>query len=84
MRSYETVMRGTKFGPVVVPGSSITSTLVLLLEHKVDPSISMPRREKAAKAVHGQFVMGLDEPMALPPEQIRIIKTWIDQGAKDN
>ncbi len=40
--SYETVMKGTKFGPVITPGSSLTSSLVMLIEHRSDPSISMP------------------------------------------
>ncbi len=84
VESYETVMKGTKLGPVITSGSSVSSTLVVLLEHKADPSIGMPRREKAAKAVHGIFVMGLEEPMSLPLEQIEVIKTWIDQGAKNN
>ena len=36
-------MKGTKLGSVIVPGSSISSTLVILIEHKADPSINMPR-----------------------------------------
>jgi hypothetical protein len=40
---YDDVMRGTKFGPVIVPGSSVSSTLARLIEHKADPSINMPQ-----------------------------------------
>ena len=40
--SYDTIMKGTKFGPVITPGSSLTSSLVMLIEHRSDPSISMP------------------------------------------
>ena len=40
--SYETILKGTKFGPVIVPGSSIDSSLMRLIDHQVDPSIRMP------------------------------------------
>lgn len=40
--SYEGLMAGTKFGPVVKPGSSVSSSLYLLVAGKADPSIRMP------------------------------------------
>jgi len=40
--SYEHVMRGTKYGPVIVPGSSTSSTLYRLIAGETDPSIRMP------------------------------------------
>jgi hypothetical protein len=40
--SYETILKGTKFGPVIVPGSSIDSSLMRLIDHQVDPAIRMP------------------------------------------
>ena len=40
--SYETIMKGTKFGPVIVPGSSIDSSLMRLIDHQADPAIRMP------------------------------------------
>jgi len=40
--SYEGVMRGTRFGRVVIPGDNLTSALVMLIEGRADPSISMP------------------------------------------
>ena len=43
MENYDAVMKGTKFGPVIVAGSHISSTLVLLLERKGHPSINMPK-----------------------------------------
>lgn len=43
VESYDDVMKGTKFGPVIVPGSSVSSTLERLIEHKADPSINMPQ-----------------------------------------
>jgi len=43
VESYSDVMKGTKFGPVVVPGSSVSSTLQRLVEHKAHPSLNMPQ-----------------------------------------
>jgi uncharacterized membrane protein len=42
VESYSDVMKGTKFGPVIVPGSSVSSTLQRLIEHKAHPSLNMP------------------------------------------
>lgn len=40
--SYENIMKGTKFGAVVVPGSHVSSTLYRLVSGQADPSIRMP------------------------------------------
>ncbi len=40
--SYEEIMKGTKFGAVVVPGSRVSSTLYRLVSGQADPSIRMP------------------------------------------
>jgi len=40
--SHEALMKGTKFGAVVVPGSSVSSTLYRLVSGQADPSIRMP------------------------------------------
>lgn len=42
MSSYESLMKGTKFGPVVKPGDPLTSALNMLVEGRVDPKIRMP------------------------------------------
>lgn len=67
METYEDFMKGTNFGPVIVPGSGFSSTLAILIEHKGDPSLNMPHKKNP-----------------LPEEDIETIKTWIDQGAKNN
>ena len=41
--SYDGVMQGTQFGPVVVPYQSFASTLVYVLEHPLSPQVAMPR-----------------------------------------
>ena len=43
VESYENIMRGTKYGPVIQPGQSLASTLKVLLEHKADSKINMPK-----------------------------------------
>jgi hypothetical protein len=45
--SYDGLMKGTQFGPVVVPGSSVSSTLYRLVSGQADPSIRMPHGQAA-------------------------------------
>lgn len=66
--SYETLMKGTQFGPVVLPGDPLTSVLVMLIEGRVDPSLKMP---------HG----GATTPSQ---DEILTIRRWVEQGAKNN
>jgi hypothetical protein len=40
--SYASIMKGTKLGPVIVPGSAESSTLYRLVAGKADPKINMP------------------------------------------
>lgn len=42
MDSYQSIMDGTRFGPVVEPGSAMTSSLYLLVSGKGELTISMP------------------------------------------
>jgi len=42
MSSYESLMKGGKFGPFVIPGDPMSSTLNMLVEGRADPSIRMP------------------------------------------
>ena len=47
MSSYESLMKGGKFGPFVIPGDPFTSTMNMLVEGRAHPSIHMPHgREK--------------------------------------
>lgn len=68
MSSYESLMKGTRFGPVIKAGDSLSSTLVILVEGRADPSIKMP---------HG------DRP-SLSAAEIKTLRQWIDQGAAKN
>ena len=73
---YEAVMKGTKFGAVVVPGSSMSSSLYLVVALKTDPQIHMPPHHDVSLAEGRGF--------ALSEENVKVIQGWIDQGAKDN
>jgi uncharacterized membrane protein len=43
--TYEAVMKGTRYGPVVIPGNSVSSTLARLITGKADASINMPHNK---------------------------------------
>jgi hypothetical protein len=45
--SYDSIMKGTKFGPVVVAGDPLSSSLYRLVAGKVDPSIRMPHGKES-------------------------------------
>lgn len=74
--SYDSVMKGTALGAVVVPGSSISSTLYRVIAGKTDPEIRMPPHHEESWAA------GRGAP--LTDDEIRLIAGWIDQGAKNN
>ena len=68
MRTYKSLMKGTKFGSVVNPGNSFTSILIQTIEGRVHASIKMP--------------YGMDGGLA--KDKIALMKKWVVQGAKDN
>ena len=68
MSTYQSLMKGTRFGPIIKAGDSLSSTLVILVEGRADPSIKMP---------HG------DRP-SLSAAEIKALRQWIDQGALNN
>jgi hypothetical protein len=68
MHSYETLMQGTRYGPVIQPGDSSHSILNMLVEGRADASMRMP---------HGR-----DEP--LTQGEIEALRLWVEQGARNN
>ena len=46
MATYDDLMRGTIYGPVIVPGDSRHSILNMLVEGRADPSMRMPHGRK--------------------------------------
>lgn len=69
MTSYEGLMKGTKYGPVIVPGNSEASTLSKLLTG-TNRGLKMP--------------MGLNASGTLDRQYILTIRKWVKQGAKNN
>lgn len=76
LKDYASLMKGTKFGPVIVAGDSESSTLYRLIDHKADPEIQMPP--------HHEVALASKKLKPLTSGQIKTIKMWIDQGAKNN
>ena len=68
MASYEGLMKGTNNGPMVIAADVEGSNMLVLMEGRADPSISMP---------HG-------EQQPVPKQDIETIRLWIKQGAKNN
>ena len=68
MSTYQGLMKGTRFGPVIKPGDSFTSIFIQVIEGRVHASIKMP--------------YGMNGGLA--KEKISVLKKWVDQGAKDN
>lgn len=46
LTSYEGVMKGTNFGPMIIPGDPDNSNLMMLIDWRVRPEIHMPYRKK--------------------------------------
>ncbi len=76
LTGYDEVMKGTKFGQVVVPGSRMSSSLYLVVAGKTAPEIRMPPHNEESFA-EGRGVM-------LSADAIETIGLWIDQGARNN
>jgi len=68
MSSYDDLMKGGQFGPMVIAGDAEGSNMLVLMEGRADPSISMP---------HG-------EQKPVSKADIKKIRLWIDQGARNN
>lgn len=68
LANYSSLMAGTIYGPVIVPGDSNRSILNMLVEGRSDATLRMPH----------------DEKQALSADEIRILNLWVKQGAHDN
>jgi hypothetical protein len=68
MRTYQSLMKGTKFGSVIKPGDSFTSILIQVIEGRVHASIKMP--------------YGMSGGLA--KDKIETLKKWVNQGARNN
>ena len=70
LTSLEGVLKGGKDGPIIVVGDSTKGDLIESIAHLGDPQSFMPKARKGETA------------KPLTPEQIGLIRAWIDQGAK--
>ena len=69
--TLENALKGSKDGKVIIPGDSVKSPLVLSAAHLTgDKDLWMP-------PPHNKANIG-----PLTPDQIGLIRAWIDQGAK--
>ena len=68
VESYETLMQGTMFGEVIIPGDSKRSVINKLIEGRAGESMRMP---------HG-------DAKKLTATEVEQIKRWVDQGALNN
>jgi mono/diheme cytochrome c family protein len=46
LTSYAGIMKGTKFGPMIIPGDPQSSNLMLLLDWRAAPELRMPHGKK--------------------------------------
>lgn len=65
MESYETLMKGTIFGTVIIPGDSKRSVINKLTEGRAGESMRMP---------HGNA-------KKLTAEEVKLLSLWVNQGA---
>jgi hypothetical protein len=68
LKSYETLMEGSIYGPAIVPGNSRKSPLIILVEGRAgDLSRKMEKR---------------DHPITA--HEIDVLNLWVEQGALNN
>jgi hypothetical protein len=66
--SYGTLMEGSVFGPVIVPGNSETSTLNMFVEGRAGAL------SRALKNMH----------KSITDHEIMVLHLWVEQGARNN
>ncbi|MBF0251442.1 MAG: hypothetical protein HQL35_12530 [Alphaproteobacteria bacterium] len=68
MSSYESLMKGTRHGPIIVPGDPLTSNLMVLVEGRAKSGLKMPHKDQGAPSVRDR----------------NTLRRWILQGAHNN
>jgi mono/diheme cytochrome c family protein len=79
--SLEGALKGSKEGKVIVPGQSTKSPLVLAVA-RLDENNAMPPKQKEGRPRQGQKAPSGPPPKPLTPEQVGLVRAWVDQGAK--
>ncbi len=68
MRTYISLMKGTDFGPVVIPGDAFTSNLMVLIAGRASSRLKMPHSELRKLSRREKY----------------LIRAWINRGARNN
>jgi len=68
LNSYASLMEGTRYGPVVLPGDAMSSVLIMLVEGRADPALKMP---------HG-------DARPPTSDEVMTLRVWVEQGAPEN
>jgi len=68
MQDYDSLVKGSIYGPVIVPGDSRRSTLNMLVEGRAG------NLSRVLKIKH--------EPMT--EHEIEVLRLWVEQGARNN
>ena len=68
MRRYEELMKGSLYGPVVVPGNSNVSPLNMLVEGRAGRLSRILQRQHKPMTDH----------------EIEVLHLWVEQGARNN
>jgi len=68
IRTYESLMKGTEYGPIIVPGDAFSSNMMVLIEGRANAMLKMP---------HG----GRKD---LTKWEKLMLRRWINRGAKNN
>ena len=68
MESYDTLMKGTVFGTIIIAGDSKRSVINKLVEGRAGEMMRMP---------HG-------DAKKLTAEEVEFFKLWVEQGALNN
>jgi len=68
MQTYETLVKGSAYGQVIVPGDSEHSVFNMLVEGRADASMRMPH----------------ERTEALTDRETEVLRLWVDQGALNN
>ena len=79
LNSLESVLKGSEYGKIVVPGDSAKSKVVIAVAH-LDEDMIMPPKPRPPRP--NATAPQQPPPPPLTPEQIGLLRAWIDQGAK--
>jgi len=85
--SLAATLKGSQDGEVIVPGKSDKSDLVINICWEAGPEHPMPPKPDTRRGGPGSPGTGNQPPPGPPrkeltPEEIGLIRAWIDQGAK--